>query len=344
MLKRKLCQAKLVWPLHCPGPLLIADGRYRDWLEKRKPKKHEGQAKTDDKGSYYPNQVFISRDPIRQVTDKVSQHPNQPESYKFDYYIPGTSLRGPLRAQAERILRSIGIAGERGKTACDPFADKETAEFKACSHHLETNASAETAYARVCPACKLFGCAGAASRVRIAEAKIDGYTSSIRDMIGIDRFSGGVHQGANMHFHVLENARFTLEMEIDNFELWHLGLLAYVFRDVQDGLLPIGAGKTKGFGLISGKLDDIAVNLLYPCSKADGSLHDLGSLATDAERRAYAFHRTAPLAFEGLEPEDGTAMDLYRRYRVQPANIADFWRSVADEFNAYLAGGGQEAA
>lgn len=337
MLKRKLCQARLSWKLHCPGALLIADGRYRDKLEAWKIQYPENR-------TIYPNQLFISRTPIDRIWDAVSRQPGNAKAFGFDYYIPGTSLRGPLRAQAERILRSIGKPEDRSKTACDPFADKENADFKACSHHLE-GSSPDAAYARICPACKLFGCAGATSRVRIADAGIEtGYLSVIRDMIGIDRFSGGVHNGANMHFHVLENAHFTLEMEIDNFELWHLGLLAYVFRDVQDGLLPIGAGKTKGFGLIQGKLGDISITLFYPNTKSGQGLHDIGSLFRGAERAAYGFHREIPLKFAGLQTGEESLLGLYRSHAVKTESVNEFWGLAAGQFNDYMTDSRREAA
>jgi CRISPR/Cas system CSM-associated protein Csm3 (group 7 of RAMP superfamily) len=257
MLKRRLCEARLTWRLSCEGPLLIADGRY----EKKK---------TDDKDSKgkLPDKVFISRTHQKDLEEKVERARSADELRSLAFYVPGTSLRGPVRAQAERILRTV-IPGAPPATACDPF-EQEAVPSQSCSKRLDETHAA-TPYAAVCPACRLFGCTGAASRTQISDADVDKSARSVyRDMIGIDRFTGGVYQGeitaegkkkggANMRFHALEGASFATTMTITNFELWQLGLLAFVFRDFEDGLVSIGFGKTKGFGQVKGKVESIEV-------------------------------------------------------------------------------------
>lgn len=309
MLKRRLCDAAFTWKLTCEGPLLIADGRYD------KEKEREGE-----KG--FPDKVFISR---ARSGDEIRSKVRRDVPPQLPFYVPGTSLRGPFRAQAERILRSL--LAEEG--ACDPF-DMESDPPRSCSKLLDGKKHAFP-YAAACPACKLFGCTGTASRVQIGDADVGGsFRSVYRDMIGIDRFTGGVHSGANMRFHALENTAFETTVAVRNFELWQLGLLAYVFRDFAEGLVAIGFGKSKGFGQVKGEVK--AVTLSYPAGRADGKVQHLGSLCPAEERTAYGLApfdaARAPLT-EASTPQPS----LYKTYAV--ADLAAFWAAVAPAFNDF---------
>lgn len=310
MLKRRLCDAAFAWKLACEGPLLIADGRYE------KEKEREGE-----KG--FPDKVFISRARSR---DEIRSKVRRDAPPQLPFYVPGTSLRGPFRAQAERILRSL--LGEDG--ACDPFDMEAEDPPRSCSKRLDAARHA-VPYAAVCPACRLFGCAGAASRIQIADADVGGsFRSVYRDMIGIDRFTGGVHSGANMRFHALENTAFETTVTVRNFELWQLGLLAYVFRDFADGLVSIGFGKSKGFGQVRGEVK--AVTLSYPAGRADGRVHHLGSLCP-GERAEYDLAPDEPASVP-LRELPASQPSLYKTYEV--TDLDAFWRAVAPAFNGFV--------
>jgi CRISPR/Cas system CSM-associated protein Csm3 (group 7 of RAMP superfamily) len=191
----------------------------------------------------------------------------------------------------------------------------------------------EIPYERACPACKLFGCTGTASRIGFADGELQrGYRSVVRDMIGIDRFTGGVHPGANMRFHALEGALFSTTVTVRNFELWQLGLLAYVFQDFADGIVSIGFGKSKGFGRVVGEVK--TATLEYPAGRADGRLQHLGTLASEAERTRYGLHgAAAPECPLEAVPKRGLA--LYERFRV--SDLESFWGSAAAAFNDFIA-------
>lgn len=332
MLKRKLCEATFTWKLVCAGPLLIADGRYD---QKR-------DMPQNDKGKY-PDKVFISRNPKEQVHERLISQPA--DKLNLAFYVPGTSLRGPFRAQAERIVRSLlPEKAEPPKTACDPFQDgqenpskdEERPTLLSCSKRLEAGKSQwPSVYAGACPACKLFGCTGTASRIQFTDANLaQGHRSVYRDMIGIDRFTGGVSSGANMRFHALEDTTFTTTLTVMNFELWQLGLLAYVFRDFQEGLVPIGFGKTKGFGLVKGTVEKIA--LTYPAGKAGGKIQHLGSLAFENERQGYDLYTAkGPDQPPGcnMTKEESRGITLYETFSV--TDLSGFWAAAASVFNLF---------
>lgn len=325
MLKRRLCEARLEWRLSCEGPLLIADGRY----EKEKDK------------SKLPQKVFISRASQSDV-EKTVKFARSAEDVRLPFYVPGTSLRGPLRAQAERILRTL-IPGDAPATACDPFK-QEPGPAQSCSKRLDET-HAPVPYAEVCPACRLFGCTGTASRIQISDADIEkSFRSVFRDMIGIDRFTGGVFQGetdekgekkgggANMRLHALEGATFSTQITLTNFELWQLGLLAFVLRDFEEGLVSIGFGKTKGFGQVKGKIEKIEI--IYPKGRQAGKIQHLQSLVTsEDERNQYGLSPHEAPAF-GMNPKGSSRLELFETFEVP--DVAPFWEAVAPAFLAFV--------
>jgi len=341
MLKRRLCEARFDWTLRCEGPLLVADGRY----EKDKA------AKGDDQQKKQPQKVFISHAGIDQVRQKVRQA-GSAESLTLPYYVPGTSLRGPFRAQAERIVRSLEPAeASPPRTACDPFEEREGELLRSCSQRLQAPTGAATPYAAACPACKLFGCTATASRIRFTDAEISGARSVYRDMIGIDRFTGGVFTGdrseegggggANMRVHALEGATFTTTVTVTNFELWQLGLMAYVLRDFAEELVAIGFGKSKGFGVVKGaSVESLQVRISYPPGRAGrGELH-LWGLCTEEERRAYGLVPAAEELAWDLRPVQEDGLSLYEQFTV--GNPAALWSAAARACSALLGAGSRQ--
>jgi CRISPR-associated RAMP protein (TIGR02581 family) len=317
MLKRKLCEAKISWNFSCEGPLLIADGRYDSEVKK---------AKFGDKAANFPDKFFINKRKFDDMILKIRHaHPNPPQKDDdWGFFVPGSSIRGPVRSVCERIVRSLLPENMVSPTtACDPFSEKNS-----CSKRLEKKDNRKSLYPEACPACKLFGCAGLASRILFSDAEINSYDPIYRDMIGIDRFTGGVSQGANMRFHILEKTKFSTEISITNFELWHLGLLAYAFRDFSDGVVSIGFGKTKGFGCVKGNVTKIM--LTYP--RETVKIEHLGSLMGDDERGRYGiFEETGPEM--SLKPVNN-GLPLYKHYEVE--DIDAFWESVAPSFNTHI--------
>lgn len=327
MLRRRLCEAKFEWELSCEGPLLIADGRYD---------KQRGENQD------HPNKVFVSRASEAKLRQAIGA---RAEDLKLPFYVPGTSLRGPFRAQAERIVRSLAPGDALPPaTACDPF-DMEEASPRSCSARLDREA-ADFPYARACPACKLFGCTATASRIDFADADLPpagqaGAGRSVyRDMVGIDRFTGGAYPQAKFRLHALEDTRFTTSVAVRNFELWQLGLLAYVFQDFADGLVALGFGKAKGFGQVRGRVTK--VTLTYPGGKERDRIHHLGSLCSDPEPRNYGLQTWAAPACEMAPVKQEGGLGLYESFEVK--DLASFWRESAAAFNGLIAAAQRETA
>jgi len=321
MLKRRLCEAVFQWELTCKGPLLIRDERY---AECKKGTKKDG----------FPDCLFISHISKKELEAVAKNCNNKPP--KMLFYVPGTSIRGPFRALAERIIRSLLPADVPPHlTACNPF-EQQDKKTLGCSTRLENGGNNRSKYATACSACKLFGCTGLASRICFTDADIGSYNSVYREMVGIDRFTGGAFQsdkgGALMRYHVLENTEFTTTVTVINFELWQLGLLAYVFRDFENGLVPIGYGKTKGFGQVKGKITEIT--LTYPAIPTH--IEHMGSLMTSStERDYYDISACETRSFKHFKTEKNDGLSLYQSVTV--TNIDAFWSEIAPFFNKHVA-------
>ncbi len=314
MLRRKLCEATIQWDFQCDGPLLIADGRYDKTAEFGKGAEE------------YPDKFFLNKLPREEMVRRIrSSRRDAPSTDGWGFYVPGSSIRGPFRALSEKIVRSMvpENPADPTQTACDPF-DKDAS----CSKRLENNPEKKSLYPFACPACKLFGCAGLASRIDFSDAEIGECKSVYRDMIGIDRFTAGVFSGANMRFHALENCRFSTRIRLVNFELWQMGLMAYVFKDFEEGMVSIGFGKTKGFGKVSAKVSGL--ELSYP--RETNRVEHLGSLATEGERTKYDLATYDPPEIELAPVAEG--ISLYKKYRV--ADLDAFWSKVAPAFNSHI--------
>lgn len=181
-------------------------------------------------------------------------------------YLPGASLKGVLRSRCEQLLRTFAPA----LPVCDIFdlaatADEQgtTPRQRSCTVAVEQAASSER-YAQACFICRLFGCGGLAGRVQISDAYLaPGCTPhwGERSGVGINRQRGAAEPGALFFYEVLEAGAFTLQVTVENFELWQVGLLAYALHDLWHGQLPVGYGTRRGLGRLTGKVE--AATLSY---------------------------------------------------------------------------------
>jgi len=194
--------------------------------------------------------------------------------------LPGSALRGALRAQAERIARTIttldvarekpaddAAAREFGRRcpACDPLVGAE-GPLTSCSTLLEAMEGTKKrrviaealADQHLCLACRLFGSSWLGSRLRVQDGiylpppeEEAEHARKAQDFLAIDRFTGGGRDGAKFDAVVLWQPRFQVRLLLENPQPWELGWLALVLRDLHGGLLPVGFGKSKGFGTLA---------------------------------------------------------------------------------------------
>ncbi len=211
-------------------------------------------------------------------------------------FIPGSSIKGVVRFQAERMLRAANR-----KWACDPFddpcvpairkdvkhqdqkskeelweeavktAEKEAKEVQARSRGHARSADEifmEALMRHSCMACRLFGSPWMAGRVAFKDARLENYEdlpvwTQIRDGVGIDRDLGAARAGVKYDFEtVIPGAQFCIEIVAENLEDWELGLLLAVLRMWKEGGIAIGGKSTRGPGW--GVLTDIRIYQVTP--------------------------------------------------------------------------------
>ena len=257
---------------------------------------------------------------------------------KAEPFIPGSSLKGVIRSYAEKICRSLRAAPvpvclpylqpgnetpiESGQASCG-FRMKE----------IEDNGitiPSSDAYKISCPICKIFGSHQFIGRLSTSDGYVvNKFILENRDGVAIDRFTGGAASGAIFDLEVLTSGDFRTKIEIHNFENWQLGLIGLVLRDMEDGLIRIGMGKSRGLGRIKASIDTFSVAYW---GKPSQKLVGMHSLCTPEEIDLYGFiPETAPESNLGAP----TKLGLRHVYDITD-NWKDLLSDAVSDLDAYI--------
>ena len=220
-----------------------------------------------------------------------------PRTGERTIYLPGASLKGVVRSHSERILRTL--LGDDPTLCCDPLDRRQNCGVRA--HNIgETDAQ----YRALCLACRTFGHTVQASHFLAADA----YPAQalnvlpVRQNVAIDRLSGGVAVGP-FDMEVALEGEFETTLRLHNFELWQVGLIGLVLRDLKLGQVRIGFGKSRGLGLVSLSLDKLEI--AYPAQfdpagrEFDKRLYGVGALVTAEVADAYGYRPDDTLPWPG---------------------------------------------
>ncbi len=114
---------------------------------------------------------------------------------------------------------------------------------------------------------RLFGSTFWKSRVVVSEAYIPDdkkgeWKEALFDHLAVERFSGGAMEGKKFDALPIIKATFEGKVIVFGDELWTLGLIALLFKDLADGWVRIGSGKTRGYGRVIGKVTKVEAFLL----------------------------------------------------------------------------------
>ncbi|MEM3401108.1 MAG: CRISPR-associated RAMP protein Csx7 [Candidatus Bathyarchaeia archaeon] len=156
-------------------------------------------------------------------------------------YIPGSSLKGRVRTEAERIARKMGM------DICEPpNVDNMCGSKKSRVEDF-------------CICCKIFGTAGKislASKIKFRDAyPLENVERLLeRTGIAIDRGTGAVAKHALYTIEAIPaGAKFGLEIVADNLSDDELKLLKAALKSVEDSAL--GGSSTRGFGKVKITID-----------------------------------------------------------------------------------------
>jgi len=204
-------------------------------------------------------------------------------------YVPGSSLRGALRAKIEALL--LGLDHK----VCNLF-EKE-GDHESCGERinkarqkkgdLSEAESFDLAWSTSCEVCRLFGSSFLASRVRLADLPLltdpDEAPVYVRDGVGLDRDLKTAAKGILYTFQaVTSGARFALRLDVENPEDAELGLLLAGLDLFGAGLATVGGKSSRGLGLA--RVEGLAVVLRTPRDFFDGGA---GKPLSDADLDAY---------------------------------------------------------
>jgi len=189
-----------------------------------------------------------------------------------EVFLPGSSLKGIFRSHLEKIACSL-----KPRVVCYPFEGNEEKQADleqrrrdyrdSCGGMFNQIARREDnrrwleersdlVYAASCPACRLFGSTGFIGRVAISDAYlVSNEIKEQRDGIGIDRLTGGASHGAKFELEVVSSGvAFETEIHLRNYEVWQLGMLFAVLQDMEDELIRIGSGRSRGLGKVKAEI------------------------------------------------------------------------------------------
>lgn len=164
-------------------------------------------------------------------------------------YIPGSSLKGALRSEAERYARST--FGE--ESVCDILnPEGERGELK-----LKERANKQGNAYRPCVVCRVFGGPTLASHILVYDAfPLDGsYSLSVRRRVSINRLTGGQHPGRLFDVEsVNPGCRWSLELALDNLDPFQdseeARVLRHLFSLIHNEGLPVGGKRSIGLGVV----------------------------------------------------------------------------------------------
>lgn len=208
--------------------------------------------------------------------------------------LPAGSLHGALRAQAERILRTVGNPVEKG------YEVPDVADIDDAGQTLDLAAA-------------LFGAPGWRSLVRMTDFRApQGAKRLTHEMVAIDRITGGGKDSAEFTIEALDCPTLTGSLSLDLHRLGRLeqkhagvtaqllGLLAHVLRDLGEGDIPLGYGAAKGYG----RSHSTSCDALEKALKEQKPAHvdDIGN-ALAAFAKMVQLPATSIMPGKGVEPE-----------------------------------------
>ena len=168
-----------------------------------------------------------------------------------DPVIPGSSIKGVVRSQFERVMRSLfpdksGSCGVFGEENCLKPDDKK-------------RFGPEQLYEKSCRTCRLFGGIAVAGKLHFKDAAYisqngKGCQYEKRDGVGIDRDTGAAAGSAKFDFEIVpRGSRFRFTLIAENLDTEQKEQLGFVIALLKGSLIPgdylaFGGKTTRGLG------------------------------------------------------------------------------------------------
>jgi len=164
-----------------------------------------------------------------------ARDPKMPDASQLesreDWVIPGSSLKGAIRARAERIVNTLEL---------------KNAEYIINELFGKVDDERRSKNARK-------------GRVRVQEITLspNDFPTELQTRIRVDRFTGGVIEGGLFDsmpiFAPKQDKAMTLHFDVRNYKEYEAGLLLLVLKDLWSGDLAVGGEKSIGRGVFQGE-------------------------------------------------------------------------------------------
>ncbi|NEP82313.1 MAG: CRISPR-associated protein [Okeania sp. SIO3C4] len=217
----------------------------------------------------------------RQGADPTKPDMEFVETYyqgKRSIYLPGSSLKGAIRAHAERIVRTVGREKPNNNNPKIPWANNPLEDkYEYLKDSNGKDLPPPEIYRKSSFTDQMFGNTSIASRIRIEDAyptEIQPLKIEERNGVAIDRVFGSVAVGP-FNYQVCTSGEFNTKIHLKNFTLAQLGLIGLVLRDLNEGWFGIGFAKSRGLGTVQVKYNSAVVK--YPaCEVEENQIFTIG--------------------------------------------------------------------
>ncbi|GAB4336717.1 MAG: hypothetical protein Kow0037_18300 [Calditrichia bacterium] len=209
------------------------------------------------------------------------------------FVIPGSSIKGAFRAQAERIIKQCQGKNDSHRWL-KPFKDDDgKVNLKKFGEYLKKRQE------RGIEPPEVESCFGDAEEGQGAFIFTDAYfepkpdLTKVTNHVAIDPLTGGAIDSALYSMDAIwddENAEFCMTLRVQRPELWQLGLLGHLLWDLHDGRIRLGFGKARGMGRVKikeinsirGRLPELTKKgevVEFPITLTDEARHYLNELS-----------------------------------------------------------------
>ena len=158
--------------------------------------------------------------------------------------IPGTSIKGAIRARAIKIINTLGRNGEEMVKGLFGWAPEKSDGEKQKSRFI------------------------------VEEAQIKHSIKETQFRTKIDRFTGGVKKTALFDSTPVwgndNKTEVTINIKVDGCEPWEAGLMLLLLKDLWNEDLPFGGEKNIGRGILKGKSANLSIKNNYYTINQDG--------------------------------------------------------------------------
>jgi CRISPR/Cas system CSM-associated protein Csm3 (group 7 of RAMP superfamily) len=278
-------------------------------------------------------------------------------------FLPGSSLKGTMRSYAEKIARTLAEGFDPQAShiplACNPLtrSDRPGDDFN-CGYAIEQRKldDAQAKHAQSCPICRTFGNTVMAAHMQLTDAypihpfKKDSADlwhqtnrTSERDGVAIDRISGSVAHGP-FTLEVVTQGAFYTSLTLHNFQLWQLGLLGIVLRDLGDGRVPMGFAKSRGLGRLSISYVRAEISYLGRFEPVENgfdfaaNVYDVAGFLQPETAHAYGYFDDPDKAIAMPPEAEMSEAGEYGRItmKLKGKHVHDLWRASVPHWASYV--------